>query len=87
MTGYANAARIAAVIALFALPPLLLTDDAAAADRRYGDTKPRSSATDPQSVFVLPQTKQEQKEVARGLFAGLKRTNPMEYKECLSRHR
>jgi hypothetical protein len=83
-----TAARILAVVALFALPPLLLPDNAAAADRRYGNTSPRPGAyTDPRNVTPPPITQKQAKEMARAACKGLAYTTPTESKECLARNR
>jgi hypothetical protein len=88
MRGYVTAVRVAAVVALFALPVLSLPDDAAAADRRYGTARPPSTRTNPQPVYVdpnpRPPPKDWDKQICRA-YKGMGR--PLEAKECLERLR
>jgi hypothetical protein len=87
MKNCATAARIVAIAALFALPLLLLPDDAAAGDRRYGNTRP-GRTSHPGSQNPPPTITQKQaKDMARAACKGLAYTNPTEAKECLARHR
>jgi len=87
MNGYTAAARVAAVVALLALPPLLVPDDATAADRRYGSTQPRRTPSNPQPVYVPPPApvpKDFGKQICRS-YKGMGR--PLEAKECMDRLR
>jgi hypothetical protein len=89
MTVYVTAARIAAVVTLFALPPLLVPDDAAAADRRYGTKQStQSSRQAPQPVYVPPQPRPNTKEFVRQVCRSYKAMGrPLEYKECMDSQR
>jgi hypothetical protein len=85
MRGYVTAARVAAVVALLAVPPLIMADAAAAADRRYKAPNPK---TDPQNVMVLPRTKQGQDDFLKGLCVASKGIDrPLEAKDCKSHPR
>jgi hypothetical protein len=87
MRGYVTAARVAAVVALLAVPPLIMADAAAAADRQYKGPKP-SSNTDPRNVMVLPRTKQGQDDFLKGLCVASKGIDrPLEAKDCKSHPR
>ena len=89
MSGYVTAARIAAVVTLFALPPLFAPDDAAAADRRYGTRQStQSSRQAPQPVYVPPQPRPVPKDFVKQVCRSYKAMGrPLEYKECMDSQR
>lgn len=88
MNRYVTAAQLAAVIALFALPPLLAPHDADAAERRYGTHRPSRAPSNPQPVYTPPVQPKSPSTNPRDLCRGYKALGrPLEYKECLDRHR
>ncbi|HVO16786.1 MAG TPA: hypothetical protein VMV26_16320 [Alphaproteobacteria bacterium] len=87
MRNCVTAMRVAVVVALFALPPLLLPDNAAAADRRYGTSRRQDTQRTPKTPYVSPSPQP----TARGwgiLGCGLDRpSHPNEYDDCMKNAR
>ena len=89
MTGYATAARIAAVVALFALPPLFAPDDAVAADRRNSKERTQTTRpTPPPDYSSAPRQRPGSKEWVKSVCRSYKAMGrPLEYKECMDSQR